>query len=99
MSPPVHPTCAGISWWKKTAVVVFVTADHAETGYYHNTLVTDVNTDTFSYPRRWSRDRDQVDGGESIESGYDFSNPAWRFCARADCAWFSPKPKSEGEAR
>ena len=30
--------------------VGFVTADHAEPGDYHNTLFTDVNTDTFSYP-------------------------------------------------
>jgi nitrous oxidase accessory protein NosD len=30
--------------------VGFVTADHSETGDYHNTLFTSVNTDTFSYP-------------------------------------------------
>ncbi len=30
--------------------VGFVTADHAEPGDYHNTLFTDVNTDTFLYP-------------------------------------------------
>ncbi len=30
--------------------VVFVTADHVESGEYHNTLFTQVNGDTFSYP-------------------------------------------------
>jgi nitrous oxidase accessory protein NosD len=30
--------------------VGYVTADHVETGDYHNTLFTDINTDTFSYP-------------------------------------------------
>lgn len=30
--------------------VGFVTADHVEAGHYHNTLFTDINTDTFSYP-------------------------------------------------
>jgi len=30
--------------------VGFVTDDHVETGDYHNTLFTDINTDTFSFP-------------------------------------------------
>jgi nitrous oxidase accessory protein NosD len=30
--------------------VGYVSADHVETGDYHNTLFTDINTETFSYP-------------------------------------------------
>lgn len=30
--------------------VAFVTADHVESGDYHNTLFTEVNSDTFSFP-------------------------------------------------
>lgn len=39
--------------------VGIVPTDHAETGDYHNTIFTDINTDNFSYPALRSRNKDQ----------------------------------------